>query len=429
MIPAEWLQYSPKPRELKLGEKWNVFLSYRSVNRTWVLNLYDILTELGFKVFMDQCVLEPGDELIYRLQEALKTSQTGILMWSSAAEDSKWVLKEYETLERKATDNENFRFIPIKLDNLLLPEFAANRIFMDFSSYPDGPNGGELIRLLHGIVGKPLDAATVRFANQQDERANEAIREINAAVRNGYPEDMIQLSESEILPWKTTPSLGCKAADGLIKLKKYDEAIEILIKMETRFLKAIRPKQLHALALARIGGKDNLKQAQKILGKLYEQGERDPETLGIYARTWMDRYNESQDMRDLEQSQKYYAEAFNKAPDDYYTGINAATKSLLLGTEKGIQLAQEYADKTLDIVGTNPWPHDYWKTATVAELLLIKKQYKAAGEIYAEAIKIEPNSSGNHESTRNQAIKILDKLKASDDERKMVLQAFKHLDK
>ena len=427
MIPAEWLRHAPKPRELNNGEKWNVFLSYRSVNRTWVLNLYDILVELGFKVFMDQCVLEPGDELSYRLQEALKTSQAGLLMWSNAAEDSKWVRKEYDTLERKATDNDDFRFIPIKLDSQRLPEFAANRIFMDFSSYPDGPNGGELIRLLHGIIGKALDAETVRFANQQDEIANDALKEINSAVRNGYPEDIVLLSESDILPWRTTPSLGCKAAESLIKLKKYDEAIEILEKIETRFLKAIRPKQLHALALARIGNKENLKQAQKILGKLYEQGERDPETLGIYARTWMDRYNASENINDLEQSQKYYAEAFDKAPDDYYTGINAATKSLLLGTDKSILLAQEYASKTLDIVGTKPWPNDYWKTATVAELLLIKRQFKEAGEMYAEAIRMEPNSYGNHESTRNQAIKILDALQASNEERMDILKNFIHL--
>ena len=51
MIPAEWLQYAPKPNPLTDGNEWNVFLSYRSVNRTWVLNLYDVLTELGHKVF------------------------------------------------------------------------------------------------------------------------------------------------------------------------------------------------------------------------------------------------------------------------------------------------------------------------------------------------------------------------------------------
>lgn len=424
MIPAEWLQHAPKPRAFRQGEKWHVFLSYRSVNRTWVLNLYDILVELNFKVFMDQCELKGGDELIDRLQDGLRWSQAGVLMWSSAAEDSKWVSKEYQTLERKATNDEHFQFIPIKLDSQELPEFAANRIFMDFSSYPDGPNGGELIRLLHGIVGKPMDPATVRFANTQDEKANEAIMEINAAVRNGYAEDIVALSQSDILPWKTTPSLGCKAAESLIKLKKYNEAITVLQNLEAKFSKAIRPKQLHALALARIGGNENVKLAQKILGKLYEQGERDPETLGIYARTWMDRYNQSKNIDDLEQSQRYYAEAFEKAPDDYYTGVNAATKSLLLGTAKGIELAERYAGNTLDIVGTKPWPNDYWKTATVAELLLIKRQYADAAVMYREAIKMEPKSFGNHESTRSQAEKILAKLGAPDNDRATVLAVF-----
>jgi hypothetical protein len=53
------------------GNEWNVFLSYRSVNRPWVLNLYDVLIELGHKVFLDQYVLKPGDKLIKNLEAAL----------------------------------------------------------------------------------------------------------------------------------------------------------------------------------------------------------------------------------------------------------------------------------------------------------------------------------------------------------------------
>ena len=51
---GEWLNYAPKPRALSGTEQWNVFLSYRSINRTWVINLYDVLRELGHKVFLDQ---------------------------------------------------------------------------------------------------------------------------------------------------------------------------------------------------------------------------------------------------------------------------------------------------------------------------------------------------------------------------------------
>jgi tetratricopeptide (TPR) repeat protein len=141
----------------------------------------------------------------------------------------------------------------------------------------------------------------------------------------------------------------------------------------------------------------------------------------------MDRYNQSNDDTDLEQSRKYYAEAFERASDDYYTGVNAAAKSVLLGTEEDKKLADEYADRTLEIVKTSPWPNDYWKTATVAELLLIKKQYDRAAEMYAAAIKMEPKSFGNHESTRNQAIKLMGKLQPKESEQAGVLNAFKHL--
>jgi hypothetical protein len=39
----QWLDLAPRPDVLPPGKEWHVFLSYRSVNRPWVLGLYDIL--------------------------------------------------------------------------------------------------------------------------------------------------------------------------------------------------------------------------------------------------------------------------------------------------------------------------------------------------------------------------------------------------
>jgi hypothetical protein len=60
--------------------------------------------------------------------------------------------------------------------------------------------------------------------------------------------------------------------------------------------------------LVRRGKGNDLDNAQEILGELYEQGERDPETLGIYGRTWMDRYATSGDISDLRNSRDLYAD-------------------------------------------------------------------------------------------------------------------------
>src|SRR2546428_1541301 len=182
-LSEQWLRLAPKPRALNKGEKWHVFLSYRSVNRIWVLTLYDVLRPQGFEVFLDQVVLTGGDELIRVLEGGLQQSQAGILVWSSSTGESDWVRREYQTLEREARERKGFCFVPILIDASKLPPFAANRVFLDFSSYPDGPNGGELLRLVHAITGQPLGAEAAHFAAEQDAVAKEQANEIGAAVK------------------------------------------------------------------------------------------------------------------------------------------------------------------------------------------------------------------------------------------------------
>ena len=424
MIHPELRKFAPKPLPLTNENIWNAFLSYRSINRTWVLNLYDILTELGHKVFLDQYVLKPGDILIEQLEAALEKSQAGILVWSNQARDSEWVKKEYYVLEKKATKQNDFYFIPVRVNHVSLPPFADSRIFIDFTAYPDGPNGGDLIRLLHAIVGSPLSSEAVKFSNDLDESSEMAFAQVNANIRNGRWERLLELLEQGGIPWETSAALGCKTANGLISLKKYTEAIQVLKDLKIKFPKSLRPKQLIALAFARRGNAGDIEDAQEILGILHHHNHLDPESMGIYARTWMDRYVLSNDINDLKQARKLYADAFEKTPDDFYTGINAASKSILIGTDADIAKAYEYAERVQEIVGISSIQNDYWKTATVAEVFLIKQQYKEAGEMYAESILIEPKSFGSHESTKNQASKLLEKLPASKNEKAQVLQAF-----
>lgn len=162
-MATEWVKYIPKPLPLKNGNKWHVFLSYRSVNRSWALSLYDILAELGYKVFVDQYVIKAGDILIEVLESGLDHSQAAVLIWSNATKDLDWVKKEYYMFEKKTVKDKEFSFVPVVLDKKFqLPLFADNRIFINFSDHPDGPNGGELIRLLYAINNKPL--RTTHFA-------------------------------------------------------------------------------------------------------------------------------------------------------------------------------------------------------------------------------------------------------------------------
>jgi len=426
-LPYEWLEYAPSPRTLSGTDQWNVFLSYRSVNRPWVLNLYDVLREFGHTVFLDQVVLKAGDRLTKRLEEALESSQAGVLVWSQATGDSDWVRREYETLENLSSEKPGFQFAPVKLDSADLPRFARNRIFLDFSAYPDGPNGGELLRLLHSVVGTPLTSEAARFASEQDEIAREASNRIDGAIRNKNPQRVIELFKQGGLAWKTSSALGCKTVEGLTALDRNDDAIALLEELEQQFPRSIRPKQLRALALARRGKDGDLATAQEILGVLYAPGERDPETLGIYGRTWMDRYASSSDPNDLKESRSLYAKAFEAAPDDYYTGINAAAKSVFLGGYDDLQNAAAYAARVQVIVGTKPTPDDYFKTATAGEVLLIRGMYEDAARLYQAAVSMERSKEGSHKTTWIQACRLMDRLKPTPDQRALIRAAFAHL--
>jgi hypothetical protein len=436
-FPIEWAKFVPKPRPLTGGDKYHVFLSYRSVNRAWVLNLYDVLRAHGHEVFLDQCVLKAGDPLIRQLEAGLTGSQAGVLVWSSATADSDWVFREYSTMEARTTKKPSFQFVPIRLDASELPTFATSRVFLDFSAYPDGPNGGELLRLLHAAVGQPLSSEAAHFANVQDEASKLAAAQISAATRQGRPDRLMQLFSDDGPPWQTSSALGCKAAEGLTKLDRNDDAILMLEKLEKDFPRAIRPKQLRALALARraqqrrksgdAGYEKDLMAAQDIVGVLYESGERDPETLGIYGRTWMDRYDASGDLNDLRQSRDLYAEAFEAAQDDYYSGINAAAKSVLLGSQEDLEKGGAYATRVQEIVGTSKHPNDYWKTATVAEVFLMQRDFANAAKLYDAAVAMAPKEIASHKSTWTQASRLLEKLAPTAEERALIQKPFEHI--
>jgi hypothetical protein len=261
----------------------------------------------------------------------------------------------------------------------------------------------------------------------EDEIAQAESERISAAIENKDGDRILELFDAGRPEWQMSSALGCEAAQGLSELGRNQDAIRVLERLEEQFPNAIRPKQLRALALARRAQPGDLGAAQEILGALHARGERDPETLGIYGRTWMDRYAASGDRRDLEQSRDLYAEAFSRAPDDHYTGINAAAKSVLLGGNDDLRRAAEYAGRVQALLGTEPKQGDYWATATIGEVFLIRRQYSEAARLYRAAVGMARAVEGAHRSTWTQACRLMVQLKPTDAERLLVRAAFSHL--
>jgi tetratricopeptide (TPR) repeat protein len=344
------------------------------------------------------------------------------MMWSSKFEDSEWCKKEFNTLETKENSRSGFRYVIAKLDNSALPGFASGKIYVDFAEHRAGPSGTGLLRLLYGLTGDPLPPAAVQLAAQVDEETTDALNTIRSARAVASTATLMELAARQSLAWLSSPMLGCEVADALIALGEYDEALTVLEQLQRQFPKALRPQQLVGLALARSG---QWEKAQILLGKLYAAGEIDPETLGIYARTWMDRYKATKQRLFLLKSRDLYRQAFEAAPSDYYTGINAASKSLLLGER---DTAKQLASRVEKIVGSTAVPNDYWKTATVAEVQLLQGLYPRAAALYEAAVSCAPLEISNHESTYGQACLLLDCLEAQASDRESIHKVFSHLE-
>jgi hypothetical protein len=417
----KWLELAPPPPPLKAGQKWHVFLSYRSVHRPWVIQLHDILRHLKYEVFLDQYALSASDNLVLKLGEGLGKSAAGVLIWSRATADSQWCQEEYAAMVGREKRDKDFHFVVAKLDAGDLPELAGQKVYQDFSEFREGPCGSDLLRLAYGLQNRPLSPDAVQFTVGVDQDFRDSLQNIRAAREVGDTDELVRLAQSRTPAWASSALLPCQAAEGLIGLKRYADALAILDPVEAAFPRSIRPKQLKGLALRRTG---DWKGAQTVLARLTAAGEMDPETMGIYAATWMDRYAAEGNELHLRKARDLYAQAFLNAPRDYYVGVNAAAKSVLLGD---LAAGKTYAEQVEAIVGDQPRPGDYWMTATVAEVQLLKGDYPRAAAVYEAAVLTEPESLGSHETSWKQAQFLMDKLGTPPDDRARVGQAFKHL--
>jgi len=109
-------------------------------------------------------------------------------------------------------------------------------------------------------------------------------------VDGGDMERLIELANCNDDVWEISPQLACKVAEGMIRLGNKEAALEITENLSKKFPRALRPKQLQAHALTRINSEESVKEAKRILGELVNNDHRDPETLGLYAKTWFEEW-------------------------------------------------------------------------------------------------------------------------------------------
>jgi hypothetical protein len=413
-----WLQQAPKPRPRRPELNWDVFISYRSVNRRWALSLYDTLREAGYSIFLDQYELAAGSVIEVELSDHLSKSASAVLVWTNAASESDWVAAEHRRMIALKRQRRDFHYVIVKLEEVALPFLDEGALYVDFTSYPDGPRGGELLRLMFGLAGQPLSRDAVAAVHALDTETASLLKEVSAARALGDRAKLVALGARTSPALRATSMPLSAIGEALISLEAYAEALVVLETARRHFPASIRPRQLAALTYRREG---QIARAQEILSLLYEEGHRDPETLGMYAATWWKRYEQSGERRYLKRSQAYYADAFRLSPSDYYVGINAASKLALLGDAKAAGVVVE---GVLPLVSGAVDGSDYYKTVSHAEALLLKGEIARAVALYDIAFTKHTERKSDIGVAKTQALALATALGVSEEERALLAGVF-----
>lgn len=226
------------------------------------------------------------------------------------------------------------------------------------------------------------------------------LRDLLEIWRNHKPED-----------WAHSPKRYKSLGDRFIRLGEplvaYDVLSEGLTNAQGIDEDRVRMRQLQALSLARSGA---AQQANQMLRQLRAEQHLDEETLGMLARTHKDMASQAADPRERNRQLNLAFEAYSegyKLTGGYWTGINAATLSLVLGEkDRAIALATQVRAQCLnEFEKLKKQSEDpYWVLATLGEAALVMGDFSQAEDWYGQAAAAAGKRFGQLSSTRSNAL-------------------------
>lgn len=111
---------------------FDVFLSHTSQDKLLVHKLAERLRGAGLKVWFDEWIIKPGDDIYLAIERGLEATRVQVLCLSPAALRSDWVALERSTLLFRDPSNTGRRFIPLLLADCDLPDVLRRYKYIDF---------------------------------------------------------------------------------------------------------------------------------------------------------------------------------------------------------------------------------------------------------------------------------------------------------
>ena len=139
--------------------KKDVFISYSSVDREWVVRLKRDLERYGLTVWLDRDEIRPGDLVAQRIEQGLELSRSVVIVISPESLKSGWVKEEY--YRALNLHQKSLQIIPVLLEGVEVPGFLSTRNWIDFRN--EDEYSEKLWYLVWGITGtKPQKIIEIR---------------------------------------------------------------------------------------------------------------------------------------------------------------------------------------------------------------------------------------------------------------------------
>src|SRR4051794_14898518 len=111
---------------------YDVFLSHNSKDKPRVRKLAEDLRDAGLRMWFDEWVLKPGDDIYLAIERGLEAARAQVLCLSPAALGSDWVTLERSTVLFRDPTNAGRRFIPLLLADCDLPDALRRYKYVDY---------------------------------------------------------------------------------------------------------------------------------------------------------------------------------------------------------------------------------------------------------------------------------------------------------
>jgi len=111
---------------------WDVFLSHSAHDKEQVRRLAEKLRDAGLRVWLDEWVIQPGDDIYAAIEHGLEYAGTLILCMSQASMGSDWGTLERNTTLFRDPQNRERRFIPLMLEDCKRSAVISRLAYVDW---------------------------------------------------------------------------------------------------------------------------------------------------------------------------------------------------------------------------------------------------------------------------------------------------------